>query len=80
MCIRDSANALRVVVACCHYAGDVGAVVYGSYGARVVNEAISIYIVNAPFYDDLKYGKERYLGYPIKTCLLYTSSSCNLVF
>ena len=25
------------------------------------------YIVNAPFYDDLKYGKERYLGYPIRT-------------
>ena len=26
------------------------------------------YIVNAPFYDGLKYGKERYLGYPIRTC------------
>ena len=25
------------------------------------------YIVNAPFYNDLKYGKERYLGYPIRT-------------
>ena len=25
------------------------------------------YIVNAPFYDDLKYGNERYLGYPIRT-------------
>ena len=25
------------------------------------------YIVNAPFYDDLKYGKVRYLGYPIRT-------------
>ena len=25
------------------------------------------YIVNAPFYDDLKSGKERYLGYPIRT-------------